>query len=73
MPVSKSPFCSVNNKAAHSTNIPDKVSKATIIFFLFALSARIPPKGESRIVGIVAIDKILTNIVADPLVFYAQK
>ncbi len=32
------------------------------------LSARIPPKGESRIVGISAIDRILANTVAEPVV-----
>ena len=47
--------------------MPDKVSKATMIFFLFALSARMPPKGESRMVGIVAKDRILANTVAEPV------
>ena len=34
--------------AEHKTETPVKVSNATIIFLLFALSARMPPNGERR-------------------------
>ncbi len=47
-------------------DMPVRVSNATIMIFLFALSARIPPNTESKIVGNVAIAKIPANIVAEP-------
>ena len=47
--------------------MPVNASNATIIFRLFALSARMPPKGDKIMVGIVAADKIPANIVAEPV------
>jgi hypothetical protein len=43
------------------------MSNATMIFLRSALSARIPPMGDKRIVGIVAIDKIPANTAAEPV------
>jgi len=56
-----------NRSNANNTDIPDKVSNATIMFLLFARSARIPSNGESKIVGIVAPAKILAYIAAEPV------
>ena len=50
------------------TEMPVKVSNATIIFRLFARSARIPPNGERIIVGIVAMDRIPANMAAEPVI-----
>ena len=50
---------------ASKTKIPVNTSNKTIIFLLFTLSAMIPPKGDNKIVGIVAIDNISANIEAD--------
>jgi hypothetical protein len=61
------PFFSDKRSVVPKTEIPVKVSNATIIFRLFALSARIPPNGERRIVGIVATDKMPANIAAEPV------
>ncbi len=60
-------FLSDKKSAAHRTDNPDNASNATIIFLLFARSERIPPNGDSKIVGIVAIDNIPANIVAEPV------
>jgi len=53
--------------AAHRTDIPVSVSSATMIFLRSALSARIPPTGDKRIVGIVAMDKMPANTAAEPV------
>ena len=53
--------------AVHKTDIPVKVSNATMMFLLFARSARIPPNGDNKIVGIIAIDNIPAKIVAEPV------
>ena len=55
------------NSAAHKTDTPVNASNATIIFRLSALSARIPPSGDKRMVGMVAADNIPANMAAEPV------
>ena len=55
------------NSAAHKTDTPVNTSNATITFRLSALSAKMPPSGDKRIVGIVAADNIPANIAAEPV------
>lgn len=58
-------FLSVKKSAAHRTDIPINAFNVTIILSLFTLSARIPPNGESIMVGIVDKDNIPANRVAE--------
>ena len=55
------------NIAAHETDMPASASRATIIFRLLALSARMPPSGDRRMAGIVATDNIPANMAAEPV------
>ena len=56
------------NSAAHKTDTPVNASNVTIIFRLSALSAKMPPRGDKRMVGIVAADNIPANIAAEPVI-----
>lgn len=47
--------------------IPDKKSNVAMIFLRFARSARIPPNGDSRIVGINAKANSPAKIDAEPV------
>jgi hypothetical protein len=67
IPITGIELLSFINNATSKTEIPDRVSKATIIFLLFTLSARIPPNGESNIVGTVEKANILANTIAEPV------
>ena len=53
--------------AAPVTQIPVRASKASIIFLLSARSARMPPRGDNRIAGTVATDRIPANTAAEPV------
>ncbi len=53
--------------AAHSTAVPVNASSATMTLRLSARSARMPPRGDSRIVGMVAADRIPANTAAEPV------
>ena len=46
-------FSSLINIAASSTPKPARKSRPAIIFRLFPLSARIPPRGENKMEGII--------------------
>ena len=60
-------FCSDKKIATPKTEIPVKLSKAIIIYFRLIRSARIPPRGDIKIVGMVAIDTIPAKIAVEPL------
>ena len=62
-------------KKAVYTAISSAVEKSsvTIIFLRLTLSARIPPNGESRMVGIMETARIPPNTAADPVLSSTNK
>ena len=56
-----------SSRQASSTASPERLSKATMMDFRLARSARMPPKGERRMVGAMASARIVAKTVADPV------
>ena len=54
-------------KPAAKTASPERRSRATMTFRRFALSARIPPKGDSKIVGSMESASIPAKTEAEPV------
>ena len=66
-PITQSSLPSGSSSPAASTDKPDRASSATMMCLRLALSARIPPKGESRTVGSSAADSIPAKMEAEPV------
>ena len=66
-PMTVSDFTDGSRKLADSTQRPESISSATMIFLRSARSARMPPKGENRIMGSIETAVIPANTDADPV------